>query len=67
MGRSLTSPKGKEGFNPNDKGLNLYDQTVKNLKLNQEDPAQPHSKTTQGFYSSAKVGQENNQGIFQSL
>jgi len=67
MGRSLTSPKAKEGFNPSDKGLNLYNQTVRNLKRDQEDLTQSQSKTTTGFYSSSKgQGQENEQAYLTS-
>jgi len=62
QGRFRSTPRAQEGFVPHDKGVALYNQTVKSIKVaDQEDltqtQAQPQSKSGDNFYSSAKEEQ----------
>jgi len=61
QGRFTSTPKGKEPFNPHEKGVKLYNQTVKSLKIDQEDLNQTEcqSKSANNFYSSSKEGKAN--------
>jgi len=56
LGRATSTPKAKEGFIAHDKGLALYNQTVRSLKVDQEDltETQCQSKSGPNFYSSVK-------------
>jgi len=53
QGRSVSSQKGQEGFNPHEKGTALYNQTVRSLKVGQEDLTQTQcqSKSGSNFFS----------------
>jgi hypothetical protein len=61
QGRFASTPKTKEAFNPHEKGVKLYNQTVKSLKVDQEDLNQTEgqSKSASNFYSSSKEQKGN--------
>jgi len=57
QGRGRSTPKAQEGFNPHEKGVALYNQTVKSLKVDQEDLTQTQqAKSGPNFYSSSNEG-----------
>jgi len=56
-GRLTSPPPAREGFVAHEKGVKLYNQTVRSLKVDQEEV---QSKSANGFYSSAKE-EKNNQ------
>jgi len=59
QGRFISTPKAQEGFKPHDKGVALYNQTVRSLKVDQEDLTQSQSKSGPNFFSSTKEEKEN--------
>jgi len=63
QGRITSTPKAKEAFNPNEKGMNLYNKTVKALKIEQEDTTQSQclSKSGPNFYSTNKDEKNDNE------
>jgi len=61
QGRLSLAPKPKESFNPHEKGMNLYHQTVRSLKVDQIDLAQSQSKSSESSESSQEENLAGNE------